>query len=861
MRVLSLLLGVCLLLPPAALAQTEVQKITSSDIGALDNFGTRVALDDDLAVVGAPRENCNVGPTCGAAYVFRKQPDGSWAQTQKLTAPGARSFGIDVVITDALSFGNVPRQIVVGSYFDGCAGSTQCGAAYVFDPQPNGSFAQSQRLVASDASPGDRFGIALSTGGGWLTIGAPGDNCAAGPDCGAAYRFVRGFLGTWSEFQKLTPDDPGAGDAFGIDVAGGLDAYVGADFDDCAAGNDCGAVYYFTRLLDGSFGQIQKVTPSDPEAGARFGSKVESLGAELVVGAPFRECEDGGRCGAAYGFENQPGGNYGGTFVETQRLTIPDAEAVSAFGISLALSEDYLVVGDHFDSCASGIDCGTAYRFARQTDGRWAEPVPFTSSDNDTEDQFGISLALDGDALFVGAQSDACAAGTSCGSVYVFDLSSAAIALDVRVGRVATANCSDPADPGTCTVSEASVTAAPGEELVVRYAVENTGDVPLTIHDLTDSAAGTVLSNLGFTLEPGQSVSVGIFVTAPTIPNVYVREATWTAQNDEGTVAQAAATYEVNVEITSAPDDDGDGVPDADDNCPATPNPDQADSDEDGIGDACDTAEPGPCPEALIVSDFASTGSEFIELKNVGSAPIDFAEVSCSVAATYQNVYFAAPPSGVLAPGATVSVPTGVVLRDTFSGLAVVNREPLAVGTSIPAVQPDIVTSLVYLSGGTVYGFFHVDAATQQRYCTEYETARLHPFAQSQCASARNGGVVESPATLDHAAMIAAAEEEVAARTAGALPTTYAFGAAYPNPLSAHTTLGVEVPEAAKVRVVVYDVLGRTVAVLLDEAVEAGRHEAVLEASTLAAGTYLVRMTAGPAGSAFAATQLLTIIR
>jgi len=43
-----------------------------------------------------------------------------------------------------------------------------------------------------------------------------------------------------------------------------------------------------------------------------------------------------------------------------------------------------------------------------------------------------------------------------------------------------------------------------------------------------------------------------------------------------------------------APDSDGDGVPDAQDNCPNTPNPDQTDSDGDGIGDACDTPTPPP---------------------------------------------------------------------------------------------------------------------------------------------------------------------------------------------------------------------------------------------------------------------------
>lgn len=45
------------------------------------------------------------------------------------------------------------------------------------------------------------------------------------------------------------------------------------------------------------------------------------------------------------------------------------------------------------------------------------------------------------------------------------------------------------------------------------------------------------------------------------------------------------------------PDQDGDGVPDRDDNCPGTSNPAQEEGDGDGIGDACDTCPASADPE------------------------------------------------------------------------------------------------------------------------------------------------------------------------------------------------------------------------------------------------------------------------
>ena len=56
-----------------------------------------------------------------------------------------------------------------------------------------------------------------------------------------------------------------------------------------------------------------------------------------------------------------------------------------------------------------------------------------------------------------------------------------------------------------------------------------------------------------------------------------------------------------------AVDRDGDGVPDATDNCPAAANGDQADTDADGTGNACDPTPYGTTPPELTVpADFAA---------------------------------------------------------------------------------------------------------------------------------------------------------------------------------------------------------------------------------------------------------------
>ncbi len=77
------------------------------------------------------------------------------------------------------------------------------------------------------------------------------------------------------------------------------------------------------------------------------------------------------------------------------------------------------------------------------------------------------------------------------------------------------------------------------------------------------------------------------------------------------------------------------------------------------------------------------------------------------------------------------------------------------------------------------------------------------------------------------------------------LPRDYALYQNYPNPFNPMTTIRFDLPKDDRVRIVVYDILGREVKVLLDEEMKAGRHSVRFDASGLSSGVYFYKMRAG----------------
>ncbi|MCX6601576.1 MAG: T9SS type A sorting domain-containing protein [bacterium] len=67
----------------------------------------------------------------------------------------------------------------------------------------------------------------------------------------------------------------------------------------------------------------------------------------------------------------------------------------------------------------------------------------------------------------------------------------------------------------------------------------------------------------------------------------------------------------------------------------------------------------------------------------------------------------------------------------------------------------------------------------------------------------------------------------------------------YPNPFNSATQIEFALPSTQRLSLKLYDVLGREVAVLMNEIQTAGRHRFTFDASGLPSGVYLCRLEAG----------------
>ena len=82
-------------------------------------------------------------------------------------------------------------------------------------------------------------------------------------------------------------------------------------------------------------------------------------------------------------------------------------------------------------------------------------------------------------------------------------------------------------------------------------------------------------------------------------------------------------------------------------------------------------------------------------------------------------------------------------------------------------------------------------------------------------------------------------------QTNSLLPEKFELYQNYPNPFNPSTTIRYDLPRQSRVKIVVYDILGRKVATLVDEPKKAGRYQVIWNANRRGSGVYFYRLQAG----------------
>ncbi|MDY7110551.1 MAG: hypothetical protein SYC29_18115 [Planctomycetota bacterium] len=371
-----------------ARGQCEVQKLTAPD-GGPNDFGRSVAMSGDLAVVGDP----GVDPDVGTAYVFRYDPaSATWQVEAELHSPepdpdDSYAFRLDVsgnMIVVCAEHASAPEYL--------------SGAAYIYRfDEGSSQWIYEGRLTASDADPSDEFGESCSVSGDVALIGAAQDENEHGTwASGSAYIFRYDGAG-WIEEAKLNDPDPEEGEYFGGSVAiRGHIALISAP------GKDSwhGAVFTY-RFNDGEWVLESQLAPFDHIGYVQaFGTSIalSDDGSVAAIGAT----KDDGQDGAVYVFRRD-----GQSWLPEAKLVASDPVGdFPELGFSVSLSPDGRIVAAGAPSDQTlGWGAGAVHLF-RRDGGTWQEIAKLFASGGGPGDHLGITVATGHDLAVAGAASE-----------------------------------------------------------------------------------------------------------------------------------------------------------------------------------------------------------------------------------------------------------------------------------------------------------------------------------------------------------------------------------------------------------------------------------------------------------------------
>lgn len=462
--------------------------VESEEPQAIDHamFGFSVDINSSLALVGSPHLDTDDIYQVGNVSVYENTGT-EWIITSTIKPPISQYF---------LNFGHSVNISNSGSAFIGAIGDHEngmySGAVYVFDDILSDSSQVSQKLKASDAKPGNRFGHTIDVfdvdelSESIIVVGAHQAN-GLEEKSGAVYVFeFDSELSQWVESQKLFASDGSSNDYFGhtVKIVSKNIIAIGA-YNANGASERSGVVYLFEKDDLNQWVQTAKLFDPNGNSSDLYGFSISSTPIDqsviksitqndyyglLFIGAPGTQREDQ-KTGSVYIFtKNDVTGNWDFQL----ELIEPESIHNEHFGISLDVDlNEILYVGASRGDNGDIRNTGNVYKYQTEefyvgNPGSGSETIEVEQLE--TLDSFGYKVSVYEDELVIGSPHSDSENSTNSGSAYFFDLPN--VSEEFETGVVDSyrlfQNYPNPFNPSTA----------------IKYQVKDAGDVRLSVYNL-----------------------------------------------------------------------------------------------------------------------------------------------------------------------------------------------------------------------------------------------------------------------------------------------------------------------------------------------------------------------------------------
>ena len=313
-----------------------------------------------------------------------------------------KTIGIDVDSEFGHSVDIDGNYAIVGAHHNDNARGEDAGNAYIYERNTaTGSWGTPIALTLhSGLEDNSKFGFSVSISGDYAIVGAFEDDNDRGLDAGSAYIYKRdnNILedNKWGDpiALALPTGDTGIGTFSNF----GQSVAIDEDYAIVSAPSIMGRIYIYERDSATGWGTpIALIPPTGLERGSNFGNSVAISGDYVIVGERSNNNANGTQAGSAYIYERDSTTEIWGSSIA---LILPNGqlERGSNFGDSISISGNYAIVGAPYDNNAKGMNAGSVYIYERTnaTATDWGDPISLAlPNEIELNSKFGSSVSID----------------------------------------------------------------------------------------------------------------------------------------------------------------------------------------------------------------------------------------------------------------------------------------------------------------------------------------------------------------------------------------------------------------------------------------------------------------------------------